>query len=61
MAVDLGVGLIGTGLSLGLRHGIDCEGSRANSIAHQALGLVIGVFSLGLGILFLLQRGTIFA
>ena len=34
-------------------------GSRTNSIAYQAVGLVVGVFSLVLGIMFLLQRGSI--
>ena len=34
-------------------------GSRVNSIAYQAVGLVVGVSSLVLGILFLLQRGSI--
>ena len=35
-------------------------GKRANSIAYQAVGVVVGVFSLTLGILFLAQRGNVF-
>ena len=47
MAVDLGVGLIGTGLSLGLRHGIDWDHIAAITDVTSTQGNRLKAFALG--------------
>ena len=47
MAVDLGVGLIGTGLSLGLRHGIDWDHIAAITDVTSTQGNRLKAFGLG--------------
>src|SRR3989304_873665 len=47
MAIDLGVGLIGTGLSLGLRHGIDWDHIAAITDVTSTQGNRVKAFLLG--------------
>jgi high-affinity nickel-transport protein len=53
------VGLVVSNSLIALASITGLWGKRANSIAYQAVGVIVGLFSLTLGILFLAQRGEV--